>query len=100
MKKRTTSLPKRTTSLRLPGGSALHTGGGPLPKRVRWSVYKVERDRTVVPLGHVIAPHQPAALLAAFKRWPGELDATRPQAGLFVREYATDAFALGKRAPR
>jgi len=94
MEKRTTPLRKRTSPLRLPGGSALHTG----TKRVRWSVYKVTPDRKVTPLGYVIAPHEAAAKLAAGKRWPGELDTSQHHGGIAVRIYTRDSMALGKLA--
>jgi hypothetical protein len=68
---------------------------------MRWCVYKIERRQGVshaLPLGYVNAPHQPAALAAAWKRWPKQLDDSKRQRGLSVITYGNDRMSLGRAA--
>lgn len=69
---------------------------------MRWSVYKVKRGlvREMVGLGYVNADHQPAALAAAWRKWPREKDESQVQAGFAVRPYKDDSFSLGARFKR
>jgi hypothetical protein len=52
---------------------------------VNWTAYKV-RDGKLIKLGTVAAPHQPAAIRAAWDRWPAEIDPKQVQAGFTVRQ--------------
>ncbi len=65
---------------------------------MRWSVYAVLGGtvRELEALGYVNAPHQPAALQSAWRKWPDKLQPGRVQAGFMVRIYATDHASLGK----
>lgn len=67
---------------------------------MRFSVYHVEigRVRKLVGLGYVNAPHGPAAINAACKRWPKLADWKRASAGFAVRPYKSDVMSLGKKS--
>lgn len=67
----------------------------------RWSVYKIEKHgmtREAIGLGYVNAPHQPAALRAAWKRWTQHTDGKQVCAGFSVRDYKSDPMSLGHAA--
>ena len=54
-------------------------------RKMHWTVYRVAAiggGRTRI--GKVTAPHELAALKAATRRWPDEVDPTRPKGGLAV----------------
>lgn len=57
-----------------------------------WTIYKVDAAAPAASwrvLGIVKAPHQPAAILAAFSAWPDEIDAQQIQGGFTARKVRT-----------
>ena len=64
---------------------------------MRWSVYDVQPDHRLVPLGRVNAPCHTTALVRAAEKWEDRCDFQKPHLGLEVRKWLGDPHPLGRR---
>jgi hypothetical protein len=75
--------------------AATHPKGKAKP--MRWSVYQVQPDHKLDPLGRVNAPCHTTALVRAAEKWEERCNFAKPHLGLEVRKWLGDPHQLGAR---